>query len=289
MHRVPNCISMAREQPMAHDWLKFFAMNVTSIENVAPYERENTSGSRLHSSLSSLTSAERARNGLIEEYLPLVRTVLGRVQRNLPSHVDIDDLHSAGVAGLIGAAERFDPAQAVTFVGYACLRIRGAIFDEMRRADTCTRRSRTRSRKIEAAVLEIEQELGRAPTDEELSRKLGISLAELRKWRNAAKPARIISLDAEAPSDDTGNPLHELIADDNQEDVRETLQRDEMKELMAQQIAALPDLPKKVLAMYYFEDMRFGEIAEVFDLTESRICQIHRETVTKLRKSMRAA
>jgi RNA polymerase sigma factor for flagellar operon FliA len=288
LHRVPYCISMAREGPMAHDWLKFFAMNVTSIENVASYECD-TLESRLHSSPSSLTSSERVRNGLIEEYLPLVRTVLGRVQRNLPSHVDIDDLHSAGVAGLIGATERFDPAQAATFVGYACVRIRGAILDELRRSDSCTRRSRTRGRQLQAAVLEIEQAMGRAPTDDELSGKLGISPAELRKWRNAAKPVRIVSLDAEAPSDDTGNPLHELIADDTQEDVRETLQRDELKELMAQQIAALPNLPKKVLAMYYFEGMRFGEIAEVFDLTESRICQIHRETVTKLRKSMRAA
>jgi RNA polymerase sigma factor FliA len=264
-------------------------MNVTSIENVASHECENTPKTRIHNLPTPLTPAERARNGLIEEYLPLVGTVLSRVQRNLPPHVDADDLHSAGVAGLIAATARFDPAQIATFAGYACVRIRGAMLDELRRTDSCTRRSRTRSKQLETAIREIEQVMGRAPTDGELSRKLGISVVELEKWRNAAKPVRIISLDAEAQNDATGNPMHELIADDSQEDVRETIQRDEMKELMIQRLAALPDLPKKVLAMYYFEGMRFCEIAEVFDLTESRICQIHRETVTKLRKSLQPA
>jgi RNA polymerase sigma factor FliA len=264
-------------------------MNVTSLENVASCECANTLGTGSQNLPTPLTAAELARNGLIEEYLPLVGTVLSRVQRNLPLHVNTDDLYSAGVAGLIAAAERFDPAQAATFAGYACVRIRGAILDELRRADTCTRRSRTRSKQLEAAIFEIEQAVGRAPTNGELSRKLGISMVELERWRNSAKPVRIISLDAEAQSDATGNPLHELIADDNQEDVRETIQRDELKDLMIQQLAALPNLPKKVLAMYYFEGMRFSEIAEVFDLTESRICQIHKETVTKLRKSMQPA
>ena len=264
-------------------------MNVTSLENVASFECDNPPAIRRHNAPTPLTPAEQARNRLIEEYLPLVGTVLSRVQRNLPSHVNADDLYSAGVTGLIAATERFDPAQAATFTGYACVRIRGAILDELRRSDSCTRRSRTRSKQLQTAIQEIEQAVGRAPTDGELSRKLGISLVELERWRNSAKPVRIISLDAEAQSDSTGNPLHELIADDSQEDVRETIQRDEMKELMVQQLAALPNLPKKVLAMYYFEGMRFCEIAEVFDLTESRICQIHKETVTKLRKAMRPA
>jgi RNA polymerase sigma factor for flagellar operon FliA len=273
---------MADDPSLARDGLKVRSMNAAPLERIACY----TPGNPAHSSPTSLTLAERERNRLIEEFLPYVGTVLLKMQRNLPSHIHADDLYSAGVTGLIAAAERYNAAQAASFAGYVCLRIRGAILDELRRMDPCTRRSRVRSRELQAAIQEIEQAVGRAPTAEELCRKLGISVAELERRRNAATPVRIVSMDSEVGSESSGNALHGIIADETQEDVRRTMENEEMKELMIRRLAALPELQRKILAMYYFEEMRFVEIASVFDLTESRICQIHREAITKLGRSM---
>ena len=238
-------------------------------------------------SSASLTTAEVERNRLIEEYLPYVRTILAKVRRSLPAHVDADDLYSAGVTGLIAAADRYNPGKAVTFGGYVCLRIRCAMIDELRRLDSNTRRSRIRSKELQAAVQQTEQVLGRAPTDEELSAHLKISVAELARRRETAKPVRIISLDGEPESGASGvQPLHEAIADNNQECVREVMEKEELKQHLVNRMAELPDVQKKVLALYYFEGLRFAEIAEVFDLTESRISQIHRQAVTKLRTAV---
>jgi RNA polymerase sigma factor FliA len=258
-------------------------MNLASLEN----ETSRTPRTASHNIQVTLTAAQRERNRLIEEYLPYVGSVLAKVQRNLPSHINTDDLYSAGVTGLIAAAEKFDPEQTASFAGYVCLRIRGAMLDELRRMDSCTRRSRVKSKQLQNAIQEIEQAVGRAPTDVELSTKLGISPAELERRRNAARPVRIVSLDAELDSDTSGTALHGVIADESHEDVRQLMEKEEAKELMILRLAELPDMLKKVLAMYYFEEMRFSEIAEVFGLTESRISQIHREAVTKLGRSIR--
>jgi RNA polymerase sigma factor for flagellar operon FliA len=235
-----------------------------------------------------LSAGQRARNQRIEQYLPLVGKVLAKLRRNLPLHVDLDDLHSAGITGLIAAAERFDPAQIGSFQGYVCLRIRGAILDELRRLDTSSRRSRVRHREIQVAVQEIEQERGRAPTDAEVSERLHISVEELVRRREAAAPSRLISLDGGCDgTGEHGQSLHDVIVDQNHACVREMMEKKETVRLLSEHLATLPDLPKRVLALYYFEGLRFSEIAEVFCLSEARICQIHKQTVTKLGASIR--
>lgn len=235
-----------------------------------------------------LTAEELKRNQRIEEFLPLVRNVLRKLQRKLPSHVDMDALYGAGVMGLIAAVDRFDASKAATFPGYACLRIRCAILDELRRSDPCPRRVRVQNRLLTQASDELEQALGRGATDRELSAHLGISVAQLGERRALARPVRIISLDGDPKNDDAvSTPLHELIADENHACVRDSLENEEMKELLAEHLGALPDMPKRILAFYYFEGMRFGEIAEVFGLTESRISQIHRETLGKLQAMLK--
>jgi RNA polymerase sigma factor FliA len=221
---------------------------------------------------------------LIERYLPIVRNVVDRIKLNVPAHVDADDLYSVGITGLLAAVKKFNPAQTNTFGSYAAMRIRGAILDELRRMDWCPRRARARSRKLKTAINEVEQKVGRVATDEEVSAALGLNPREYAKWVEEAKPVTFIAIDqtsdgAEGP----GASLHELLADDTDVTGRDNLEKAELVQILTERIAELPDVPRKVLAMYYFENLRLAEIAAVFDLTESRICQIHAQTILGLR------
>ncbi len=221
---------------------------------------------------------------LIERYLPLVRNVVDRIKLNVPAHVDADDLYSVGITGLIAAVRKFDPEQGSTFASYAALRIRGAILDELRRMDWCPRRARARSRKLKTAINEVEQKHGRAATDAEVCATLGLDKKEYEKWVEEAKPVTFIAIDQHADNEDgSGASLHELLADEADVTGRDNLEKAELLQLLSQRIAELPDIPKKILAMYYFENMRLAEIAKVFGLTESRICQIHAQTILGLR------
>jgi RNA polymerase sigma factor for flagellar operon FliA len=221
---------------------------------------------------------------LIERYLPLVRNVVDRIKLNVPAHVDADDLYSVGITGLIAAVRKFDPQQGSTFSSYAAMRIRGAILDELRRMDWCPRRARARSRKLKSAINEVEQRVGRAATDEEVCAALGLTPKEYAKWVEEAKPVAFIAIDQSADGEEgEGASLHELLADETDVTGRDNLEKQELLQLLTQRMAELPDIPKKILAMYYFENMRLAEIAAVFGLTESRICQIHAQTIIGLR------
>jgi len=221
---------------------------------------------------------------LIVRYLPLVRNVVDRVKLNLPAHVDADDLYSVGITGLIAAVRKFDPEQGSTFSSYAAMRIRGAILDELRRMDWCPRRARARSRKLKTAINDVEQQVGRPATDDEVSKALGLDAKEYAKWVEEAKPVTFITIDHGAESQDgEGASLHDLLADEADVTGRDNLEKAELLQLLTQRIAELPDIPRKILAMYYFENLRLAEIAAVFGLTESRICQIHAQTILGLR------
>lgn len=221
---------------------------------------------------------------LIERYLPLVRNVADRIKLTLPSHIDADDLYSSGVIGLIAAVRKYDPAQGSTFAGYAAMRIRGAVLDELRRMDWCSRRTRARARKLKDSINTLEQKLGHAANEDQICEALGITRKEYAKWLDEIRPATFIALDQHAENDESeGASLHELLADDNDTTGRDNLEKEELLELLTQTMAELPDIPRKILAMYYFEGMRLAEIAAVFGLTESRICQIHSQTILGLR------
>ena len=221
---------------------------------------------------------------LILRYLPLVRNVVDRIKLNVPAHVDADDLYSVGITGLLAAVRKFNPLQGNTFASYAAMRIRGAILDELRRMDWCPRRARARSRKLKNAINEVEQKVGRVATGAEVSAVLGIGPKEYEKWVEEAKPVTFIAIDQTADSGEgEGASLHEVLRDESDRTGRETIEKAEMLQLLTQRIGELPDVQRKILAMYYFENMRLAEIAEVFDLTESRICQIHSQTILGLR------
>ena len=185
---------------------------------------------------------------LIKRYLPLVRSIVDRIKLSVPAHIDADDLYSVGITGLIAAVRKFDPEQGATFAGYAAMRIRGAILDELRRSEWCPRPrlARVHSPMIEPVV----------------------------------KP--------DPKSNDSGSvSLHDLLRDD-QSTAESSLEKAELLQLLTQRIAELPDVPKKILAMYYFENMTLANIASIFGLTESRICQIHAQTILSLRDHLQS-
>jgi RNA polymerase sigma factor for flagellar operon FliA len=221
---------------------------------------------------------------LIERYLPLVRNVVDRIKLTLPSHIDVEDLYSVGVTGLIAAVRKYDPEQGNTFAGYAAMRIRGAVLDELRRMDWCPRRARARARKIKEAINALEQRLGRAAAEPEICQELGLTPKDYAKWLEETRPVTFIAIDQPTSGGESERvSLHELLPDETDETGRDRIEKQELLQLLAQRITELPDIPKKVLAMYYFENMRLAEIAAVFGLTESRICQIHSQTIISLR------
>lgn len=226
----------------------------------------------------------QAENALVERYLPLVRYATNRLAMTLPDHVDHDDLHSAGLVGLLQALRNYDPASGTSFEGYARLRIRGAMLDELRRMDWVPRTVHEKSRKLQAIIGQLEQRLGRVPDDAETAKAMKISLAEYHDLLNEIRPAQFICLDSVGTSDgDETGSLYEVVANPNQDGPVEEVSRAELKRVVFARLKELPEIQRKVLALYYGEDLHLREIAEVFGLTESRICQIHSQAILSIR------
>ena len=231
-----------------------------------------------------VTPGSATEEELVEKYIPLVRTVVGRLAMTLPPHVDGEDLYSAGLTGLLNAVRNYDPQAGTAFETYARLRIRGAVFDELRRMDWVPRSVHTKARKVQAAMHQIEQAKGRAAQDHEVAQTLGIPLTEYETWLEEIRPATFVCLDAgfNNEHEDAISP-YDSLGDQRQENPFEGTHKRELSKIIAERIEQLPDMQRKVLALYYYEDMRLREIAEVFDLTESRICQIHAQAIQAIK------
>jgi RNA polymerase sigma factor for flagellar operon FliA len=228
----------------------------------------------------SATEAE-----LVEKHLPLVKTVVGRLAMTLPPHVDGDDLYSAGLAGLLSAVRQYDPAAGTAFETYARLRIRGAVLDELRRMDWVPRSVHSKARRVQAVMQEIEQRKGRVATEQEMAKALKISVAEYNEWMEEIRPATFVCLDAAFNNSEFDDSVsqYESLADPRQENPMDGTFRREVAKLIAERLNQLPEMQRKVLALYYFEDLRLREIAEAFGLTESRICQIHAQAILAIK------
>jgi RNA polymerase sigma factor FliA len=227
------------------------------------------------------------RDRLILTYAPLVKYVAGRLGSGLPAHVDDDDLISYGLLGLIGAIERYDPDRDVKFETYAIARIKGSIIDELRAMDWVPRSVRARARDIERAVAELERKLHRAPTDEEIADKVGITTAELEDSLTDISRSSIGALD-ELWTVNTGGggdqiALIDTIEDTDAPDPQGSLSETEMKEAIGEAIARLPEREKLVVTLYYYEELTLREIGEVLGVTESRVSQLHTKAVLRLK------
>jgi len=223
-------------------------------------------------------------NALVERYLPLVVSVLGRLAMTLPEHVSHDDLRSVGLLGLLQALRNYDPTCGTSFETYARVRIRGAMLDELRRMDWVPRTVHEKARKIQEAISQLEQKLGRSPTETEVARTLKMTVAEYNELLDEVRPAAFVCLDSAGASEDgDAGSLYEVVADTSEENPVEKVSQRELKRVIFERLKELPEIQRKVLALYYVEDMHMREIAEVFDLTESRICQIHSQAILAIR------
>jgi RNA polymerase sigma factor FliA len=223
-------------------------------------------------------------NTLVEKYLPLVSAVVARLAMTLPEHVDQDDLYSVGLVGLLQALRNYDPTCGASFETYARMRIRGSMLDELRRMDWVPRSVHEKARKIQNVMTELEQKLGQVATEAQMAKALNLSVPEYVGLLNEVRPATFVCLDAAGSSeeDDSGS-LYEVIPDKVEESPMEQVSRHELKQVIFERLKELPEMQRKVLAFYYVEDMHLREIAEVFGLTESRICQIHSQAILSIR------
>ena len=231
------------------------------------------------------------RDRLILTYAPLVKYVAGRLGSSLPAHVDEGDLVSYGLLGLIGAIERYDPDRDIKFETYAIARIRGAIIDELRALDWVPRSVRSRARQIERAIGELEAKLGRAPTDEEIAAKVGVTVDELDSSLTDISRSSIAALDELWSVSGEGDQvsLLDTLEDDSISQPSAVLDETETREALADAIARLPEREKLVVTLYYYEELTLREIGEVLGVTESRVSQLHTKAILRLKSRLAGA
>ncbi len=229
---------------------------------------------------------EDLRNTLIEKYLPLVRYVAERLANSLPSFVEVDDLASMGIFGLLDAIERFDPPLGVKFKTYAMNRIRGSILDELRSLDWVPRLVRIKAGKIEKACNALKRELGREPTFFEMSRQLEMGFDEYNDMIEGAAAAAIISLSDEWTDheENQGNRKIDLLEDDHP--AGKPIHEMQLKDIREVVATHLTQKERIIITLYYYEGLSMKEIAKVLRLTESRICQIHGKVVQRLKDQL---
>lgn len=227
--------------------------------------------------------------GQLEEYLPLVKFIAGRLAIGLPRSVEVGDLISAGVVGLIDAYRNFDINKGVKFETYASLRIRGSILDELRGMDWVPRSVRARSREVERVLARIENELGRQPTEEELAAALGVEMAEYYEIIGDVSSTALLSLDEMAyeEGDDKPVPLIDTLRSPEPVNALGQLEREEMRDLLADSLGQLNEQERLVVALYYYEELTLKEIGQVLELSESRVSQLHTKAVLSLRVKLR--
>jgi RNA polymerase sigma factor FliA len=218
------------------------------------------------------------RNAHVLKHHALVGKVAKRLARRLPSYVSLDDLTSAGMLGLLEAADRFDPERGQKFESFAEFRIRGAMLDDLRLRDSLSRDMRRLCRELQDATHRLTQQLGRNPTESDVASYLGVSVSEIRNRESKLSGASLIGFEDADPW------FFEHTADKSTPDPYEEAARHEFFEQLAGHVSVLPDRMQQVLALYYCESLDLKEIGVVIGVTESRVCQIHREATLRLRK-----
>ncbi len=229
------------------------------------------------------------REQLLSRYLPLVRNVAGRMALGFPKSVELPDLVSTGVIGLIEAFKNFDPERGVKFETFAVPRIRGAILDELRALDWVPRSTRAKAREIDRSTTKLENRLGRTPTKTELAEDLKISIAELHDAIDDVSGTTILSLDelVYREEDNRQVPRVETLEGHDTESVLSDIERQELRAFLINAIANLSEQEKLVIALYYYEELTLREIGETMNISESRVSQIHTKSVGKLRHMVR--
>ncbi len=224
------------------------------------------------------------REKLILEYAPLVKVVAGRLSMYLGYNVEYDDLVGYGIFGLIDAIDKFDHTKQIKFETYASLRIRGEILDQIRKMDWIPRTVRQKQRQLDTAMREFEAENGRQATDDELAVKLGITGDELCEWQSQMKVTNVISLN-EFMEQGSEVPNEKNLAS-HFEGPEEVVEKAELKEMLKESLDLLTEKERKVILLYYYEELTLKEISYVLEVTESRVSQIHTRAIQKMREKL---
>ena len=226
-------------------------------------------------------------SSMLKQYSPLVRRLAHQMIAKLPANVEIDDLIQVGMIGLTDALSRFDAALGVQFETFATQRIRGAMLDELRGNDYLSRGIRKQQRSIESAVHKLEQRLGRAPAESEIAKEMGVTLVEYQELLGKVRGTQLVYL--EDMSGDEGD--QDYLDRHRVEEVANPLaqlQDHRMRQALVDAIKVLPEREQYVMSMYYEHDMNLKEIAAVLKVTESRVCQLHSQSIARLRVKLRA-
>jgi RNA polymerase sigma factor FliA len=230
------------------------------------------------------------RDQLIIQYAPWVKFMALRMATKLPSHVQPEDLISAGIIGLIDALDKFNPEREVQFKTYAQIRIQGAMKDELRALDWASRSMRQKVKRLEHAYATLEQEFGRPASSEEVANSLGIDMDEFEEMLDDVKGTSLVSLEelGQGPASEDRSNLMDALLTRQDQDPLEVMNLQDLKKALTLAIAELPEKERLVLSLYYFEELTMKEVGKVLNLTESRISQVHTQTVLRLRGKLKA-
>ena len=238
--------------------------------------------------MTTATAARRQstvdRNQVVQKYAYLISKVAYKMIARLPANVEMDDLKSAGVIGLIDAAEKYDPEKSSNFKSYAEIRIRGSMVDELRSLDWVPRSVRQKGNNIDAATRNLTGRLGRPVTESEIAHQMGLSVRDFRIMAEKARPVAVISYEDLGTSvgEDRRNFL-DCVADPSTPDPEQCSRLSNRRSVMLKAIQKLSERQRVVLSLYYFEDLNLKEIGKILGVTESRISQIHSKAVQQLR------
>ena len=228
------------------------------------------------------------RDAQLRKYSPLVRRLAHHMIAKLPPSVEVDDLIQVGMIGLTEAISRFEPTQGVQFETFASQRIRGAMIDELREGDWMSRGSRKSQKDIEQAVSRLQQKLQRAPLESEIAKELGMKLDDYQHMLAKVRGTQLVYLeDIGGHSEDEDSFLDRHLGDEEAEPSAR-LQDQRMRQALVAAIKVLPEREQQIMSMYYEHDMNLKEIAAVLGVTESRICQLHSQSIARLRSKLRA-
>tara|TARA_B100001964_G_scaffold213658_1_gene250692 strand:+ start:1035 stop:1793 length:759 start_codon:yes stop_codon:yes gene_type:complete len=230
------------------------------------------------------------REEVIKQYSPMIKYVANRIAMRLPPHIEVDDLISVGVLGLIDAITKYDPTRGAKFKTYAEFRVRGAILDELRSMDWVPRSVRQKASNVDSVVQKLQSKLGRPPEDEEVAGEMGISLDQFFDTLNETKSMPVLSLEGLGIAKETGEQqsLLDCLAGKGDTDPQTQIRLNELKEIIAQAIDTLPEQARLMISLYYYEELTMKEIGAVLDVTESRVSQIHSKAVFKLCTELKA-
>jgi len=228
------------------------------------------------------THEDRYRNLLMEHYETLVRYTAERLHAKLPDKVEIDDLMSAGIFGLMDAIDAYDPKRGVKFETYCAPRIKGAILDELRSMDWVPRLVRARAHQVAKATHALELNLGRKPEEEELAQELNVDMEEFNRLQRDAKAVGLVSLSTRCNEGDSDKDICEIdvIKDQRSEDPLIEAQKRDLKNLLTKGLSRAERL---IVVLYYYEEMTMKEIGATLDLSESRVSQMHSSIVARLK------